>query len=138
MASMRCSSTQPMAISSTSSSRLLQTAGLMNTADLWRTAAAFFLRSTAGSVSEVGPDFPVFVKLNGSDNLEGGLDISDAVHAARLLDREKIDAIEVSGGTSASGDKGPVRTKIDKPEQEAYNLGLAREIRKAVNAQSWQ
>jgi len=81
---------------------------------------------------EVGPDFPVFAKLNGSDNLEGGLGLSDAVYAARLLDEEKIDAIEVSGGTSASGDKNPVRTKIDKPRQEAYNLALAREIKKAV------
>ncbi|MGC2063482.1 MAG: NADH:flavin oxidoreductase [Thermodesulfovibrionales bacterium] len=83
--------------------------------------------------SEVGPDFPVFVKLNGSDNLEGGLDIGDAVHAALLLDKEKIDAIEVSGGTSASGDKGPVRTKVDKPDKEAYNLALAREIKKKVH-----
>lgn len=82
--------------------------------------------------SEVGPDFPVLVKLNGSDNLEGGLDISDAVHAARLLDKEKIDAIEVSGGTSASGKKTPERTKIDKPSREAYNLALAREIKQAV------
>jgi 2,4-dienoyl-CoA reductase-like NADH-dependent reductase (Old Yellow Enzyme family) len=82
--------------------------------------------------SEVGPDFPVLAKLNGSDNLEGGLDLNDAVYAARVLDKEKIDAIEVSGGTSASGDKNPVRTKIDKPGQEAYNLSLAREIKKAV------
>ena len=82
--------------------------------------------------SEVGADFPVFVKLNGSDNLEGGLDIGDAIHAARLLDKEKIDAIEVSGGTSASGERTPVRTKIDKPASEAYNLALALEIKKAV------
>lgn len=82
--------------------------------------------------SAVGPDFPVFAKLNGSDNLEGGLDISDAVYAACLLDREKIDAIEVSGGTSASGEKTPVRIKIDRPDQEAYNLELAREVKKAV------
>src|SRR5208283_4246507 len=82
--------------------------------------------------SEVGPDFPVFVKLNGSDNLEGGLNIDDAVHAARLLDKENIDAIEVSGGTSASGDRGPVRTGIDEPAREAYNLELARKIKEAV------
>ena len=82
--------------------------------------------------SEVGPDFPVIAKLNGSDNLEGGLHITDAVFAARLLDMEKIDAIEVSGGTSASGERVPVRTKIDSPAREAYNLELAREIKKAV------
>jgi 2,4-dienoyl-CoA reductase-like NADH-dependent reductase (Old Yellow Enzyme family) len=81
---------------------------------------------------EAGSDFPVFAKLNGSDNLEGGLNVSDAVHAARLLDKEKIDAIEVSGGTSASGENNPVRIKIDRPGREAYNLALAREIQKAV------
>jgi 2,4-dienoyl-CoA reductase-like NADH-dependent reductase (Old Yellow Enzyme family) len=82
--------------------------------------------------SVVGSDFPVFAKLNGSDNLEGGLDLSDAVSTARLLDRGKIDAIEVSGGTSASGEKGPVRINIDRPDREAYNLSFAREIKKAV------
>jgi len=82
--------------------------------------------------SNVGADFPVLAKLNGSDNLEGGLSIGDAIRAAALLDREKIDAIEVSGGTPASGDKAPVRLKIKKPEQEAYNLDLAGEIKKAV------
>ncbi|MGW8180016.1 MAG: oxidoreductase, partial [bacterium] len=81
---------------------------------------------------EVGSDFPVLVKLNGSDNVEGGLNISDAVHAAQLLDKEGIDAIEVSGGTQASGEESPVRTKINQPAKEAYNLSLAREIRKAV------
>ena len=80
----------------------------------------------------VGPDFPVFAKLNGSDNLAGGLEVSDAVHAARLLDKADIDAIEVSGGTSASGEENPVRTKIDSPGREAYNLALAREIRKSI------
>ena len=92
-----------------------------------------FLREVYRRVrAGVGPDFPVLAKLNGSDNLEGGLVLSDALLAARLLDEGKIDAIEVSGGTSASGDKAPVRTKIDKPDQEAYNLALAREIKKRV------
>ncbi len=82
--------------------------------------------------SIVGPDFPVLLKLNGSDNLEGGFVLEDALHASRLLDEEKIDAIEVSGGTSASGEKTPIRIKIDAPDREAYNISLAREIKKAV------
>jgi 2,4-dienoyl-CoA reductase-like NADH-dependent reductase (Old Yellow Enzyme family) len=81
----------------------------------------------------VGADFPVMVKLSGSDNVEGGLELEDAVRAAKLLDEAGIDAIEVSGGTPASGERGPVRTKIKKPEEEAYNLPLARKIRKAVS-----
>ncbi len=80
----------------------------------------------------VGGNYPVMIKLNGADFVQGGLSAEDALYAAELLDREGIDAIEVSGGTSASGDKTPVRTKIDRPDQEAYNLGLALSIKGAV------
>ena len=38
---------------------------------------------------------------------------------AQALDAGGIDAIEVSGGTPASGDRVPVRTKIERQEQEA-------------------
>jgi 2,4-dienoyl-CoA reductase-like NADH-dependent reductase (Old Yellow Enzyme family) len=79
-----------------------------------------------------GANYPVMIKLNGSDFVKGGLSDEDALLAAKMLDDEGIDAIEVSGGTSASGDKSPVRTKIDKPGKEAYNLAQARTIREAV------
>ncbi|MDM8556561.1 NADH:flavin oxidoreductase [Desulfococcaceae bacterium HSG7] len=79
-----------------------------------------------------GADYPVLIKLNASDNLDGGLEIDDAVYAAQKLAEAGIDAIEVSAGTPASGDKGPVRNKITKPEREAYNLDLACKIKSAV------
>ena len=82
--------------------------------------------------SAVGPDFPVMIKLNGSDNLAGGLTIKDAVYAAEALDRSGIDCIEVSGGTPASGNQSPARMKINTPEKEAYNLSLAQQFRAAV------
>jgi len=81
----------------------------------------------------VGPDYPVFIKLNASDHLDGGLEIIDAVYAAKKLAEAGIDAIEVSSGTPASGEKGAAREKILKPEKEAYNLPLARRIKEAVN-----
>ncbi len=81
----------------------------------------------------VGSDFPVMIKLNGADNLEGGLEIDDAVFAAGKLSEAGIDAIEVTVGTPASGALGPVRTNIDAPENEAYNMDLARQIREAVS-----
>ena len=92
----------------------------------------FLLESYRAVRTAVGPDFPVMIKLNGSDNLAGGLTIEDAVFAAKALDREGIDCIEVSGGTPASADQSPARTKINSPEKEAYNLQLARQIRAAV------
>jgi 2,4-dienoyl-CoA reductase-like NADH-dependent reductase (Old Yellow Enzyme family) len=81
----------------------------------------------------VGEDYPVIIKLPGSDNLEGGLAIKDAVQHARWLEELGIDAIEVSAGTAGSGDGVPVRKGINKVEKEAYNAHFAREIRKAVD-----
>ncbi|UCH80637.1 MAG: NADH:flavin oxidoreductase [Nitrospiraceae bacterium] len=81
----------------------------------------------------VGSDYPVLIKLTGSDFLEDGLNNEEAVYAAKKLSEEGVDAIEVSGGTPASGEQSPARTKINRPEKEAYNLELAKNIRKAVN-----
>jgi len=93
----------------------------------------FLLEAYEAVRSAVGPDYPVMVKLNGSDNLAGGLALEDALFAARALDKAGIDCIEVSGGTPASGDQSPARMKIDAPEKEAYNLSLADRIRQEVN-----
>jgi len=81
----------------------------------------------------VSAEYPVFIKLNAADNLDGGLEIDDALYAAQKLDEAGIDAIEVSAGTRASGEKNPAREKINKPEKEAYNLELARRIKEAVS-----
>jgi 2,4-dienoyl-CoA reductase-like NADH-dependent reductase (Old Yellow Enzyme family) len=80
----------------------------------------------------VGENYPVLIKLNAADNLDGGLEVDDAVYAAKNLAELGIDAIEVSAGTPASGQKNPAREKILKPEKEAYNLQLARRIKEAV------
>ena len=93
----------------------------------------FLLETYRAVRSAVGPDYPIMIKLNGSDNLEGGLSIDDAIYAAKTLDSEGIDAIEVSGGTPASGDQSPARTKINSPDKEAYNLDLAKQIKSAVS-----
>jgi 2,4-dienoyl-CoA reductase-like NADH-dependent reductase (Old Yellow Enzyme family) len=80
----------------------------------------------------VGAAYPVIAKLNASDFMPDGFTIEDALFAARLLDNEGIDAIEVSGGTPASGENTPVRRNIGTPEQEGYHLPLAKEIKAAV------
>jgi 2,4-dienoyl-CoA reductase-like NADH-dependent reductase (Old Yellow Enzyme family) len=80
----------------------------------------------------VGDDYPVFIKLNASDNLNSGLEIDDAVYAAKKLSEAGIDAIEISAGTPASGEQSPARVTINKPEKEAYNLALALRIKEVV------
>jgi 2,4-dienoyl-CoA reductase-like NADH-dependent reductase (Old Yellow Enzyme family) len=80
----------------------------------------------------VGPDFPVLIKINGQDYVEGGAMLEDSLPLARELARKGIDAIEVSGGTGASGLRNPSRVRISGPAKEAYHLPEAREIRKVV------
>jgi 2,4-dienoyl-CoA reductase-like NADH-dependent reductase (Old Yellow Enzyme family) len=81
----------------------------------------------------VGADYPVLIKLNAADNIDGGLEIDDSVYTAKKLAEAGINAIEVSAGTSASGERSPVRDKINKSEKEAYNLKLACRIKEAVS-----
>lgn len=93
-----------------------------------------FLMEVYWAVREaVGKDYPVLVKLNGSDNLVDGLELDDACYAARQLDKAGVDALEISSGTPASGPGAPIRRHIDHPQDEGYNLPLARAIKATVN-----
>ncbi|MDZ7666233.1 MAG: NADH:flavin oxidoreductase [Desulfotignum sp.] len=74
----------------------------------------------------VGPDYPVLVKINAWDDVEGGLILEDSVRTAQLLVDAGIDAIEVSGGFLTSKTLSPSRTGINKPEKEAcFEQGAA-------------
>lgn len=93
-----------------------------------------FLEQVYGEVrTAVGKGFPVAIKLTATDQLEGGFQVKDALVVARRLAELGIDAIEVSSGTPASGDLGPVRQHIDAPDKEAYNADYARQIKQVVD-----
>ena len=93
-----------------------------------------FLREVFLSVREqVGPDYPVIIKLPGSDNLDGGLQIEDALFFAQELEDLGIDAIEVSAGTAGSGEGVPVRKGINSEEKEGYNARFAKLIREKAD-----
>jgi len=53
----------------------------------------------------VGPEFPIAVKLNSSDQLVGGFDEEDALKVVAALDQSSIDLIDISGGTYFPGAK---------------------------------
>ena len=55
--------------------------------------------------ARVGPDFPIIIKINGSDwlPLRAGLETPELVEVARLMEREGVDAVEVSVGTYEFG-----------------------------------
>ena len=81
----------------------------------------------------VGKDFTVFIKLNAADYVDQGLELEDALFAAKMLSQKGIDAIEVSSGTGASKKKSPIRIKIDQPEKEAYNLNVSLAVKNVVS-----
>jgi len=80
----------------------------------------------------VGPDWPVMIKLNGNDFLEGSTTEDDAGFLAAALAEAGIDAIEVSGGTGGSGKLGAARSKIETEADEAYFLPQAEAISAAA------
>jgi len=79
--------------------------------------------------SAVGGGYPVLVKMNSDDFLEGGLTREDSLQAALLIAAAGADAIELSGGTLLSGRLSPSRAKIDSVEQEAYFRDAARALK---------
>lgn len=63
------------------------------------------LEAIEATRAAVGSDFPIAVKLNSSDLLEGGFDKEDALEVTAALDRSSIDLIDISGGTYFPGAK---------------------------------
>jgi len=55
--------------------------------------------------AEVGPDFPVIIKMNGADRLplRDGLHTSELVKVAQIMQTEGVDAVEISVGHYESG-----------------------------------
>ena len=63
---------------------------------------------------EVGDDFPVMMKINGTDGTDNGLTLEDSLHVGKLLAETGLDAVEVSGGPI------PMVPGIDSEEKEAF------------------
>jgi 2,4-dienoyl-CoA reductase-like NADH-dependent reductase (Old Yellow Enzyme family) len=97
---------------------------------------ARLLLEVVRSVREVvGPDFPVLVKLNSEDFLEGGLTPEESVQVSRMLEKASVDAIEFSGGTGASPQKflPPRPGALDTREKEVYYREAAKIYKEVVS-----
>ena len=84
-----------------------------------------------GVKAACGRDFPVIVKLNSTDFLEGGLVLEDAVRVARMIEAEGIDGIEVSGGMAEAG-RGSVWAGLRGEDEEGYFAENAARIKREV------
>lgn len=78
----------------------------------------------------VGPSYPIGIKINSTDRLEGGLTEDDALEVVRLLDRTSVDLIDISGGTYFPGAKPSSEGSV---EGEPYFLKFARRAREVTD-----
>jgi 2,4-dienoyl-CoA reductase-like NADH-dependent reductase (Old Yellow Enzyme family) len=79
----------------------------------------------------VGDTYPVMIKLNSEDFIDGGLTIEESTKIAQVLSREGIDAVEISAGMFETLDRW-VKTDILEEEDEAYFLANARQFKAAI------
>lgn len=78
-----------------------------------------------------GNTFPVLVKMNSEDFIEGGLTVEDSLQMATMLEETRVDGIEISGG---SGDVAshftPVRPgKLSTELREVYYRDAAKRFK---------
>lgn len=94
-----------------------------------------FLIETYKKIREaVGDEYLVAVKINCEDFVEGGATKEEMKWVCEKLSNEKIDLIEISGGSVVSRkNEGVIRTGIKNIEDEAYFLEFAKEISKIIN-----
>ena len=97
------------------------------------------------SVELVGKEFPIFIKMNGVDFIEGGITISESTKVARMLENIGYAAIEVSAGIwevakLKKKDLGwkptflpESRIFIGTMNEPAYNLPYAKEFKKVLD-----
>jgi len=84
--------------------------------------------------AEVGEDFPVLIKLNSEDFIDGGMSVNEMLCVAAMLEAAGIDAVEMSGGTIyASGDYSSIRTGDPAtPQQEVYYRDAAARFKEKI------
>lgn len=79
---------------------------------------------------QVGPEYPVLVKINYSDIAEGGIAEPDVLWYCRELARRGVDAIEVSAGIGIDKASGSIQ---GGRTDEAFNAEYANRLSKEVD-----
>ena len=108
--------------------------------------ARFLLTIVRKGREALGLDFPIGVKLNSADFQKGGFTLSESAQVAKWLSDEKIDLLEISGGTyeqikllGHTGEKSDIENpEVDRNirestrQREAYFLEYAKTIQDAI------
>ncbi|MBT3240468.1 MAG: NADH:flavin oxidoreductase [Chloroflexi bacterium] len=92
-----------------------------------------FLREVSAAVREqVGPDYPLLIKLGMMDGREDGLTLDEGLRVVAVLEEMGYDGIELSGGFG--GKKlSNVRKGVRKESEEAYFLEFAKKAKQVTN-----
>jgi 2,4-dienoyl-CoA reductase-like NADH-dependent reductase (Old Yellow Enzyme family) len=92
-----------------------------------------FLRAACQAAREqVGPDYPLLIKLGMMDGMDGGLSQEEGVRIVAALQEMGLDGVEISGGIGGSRNLNTVTGIVDE-EDEGYFLPLARQARPATS-----
>ncbi len=86
----------------------------------------------------LGSGFPKSVKLNSSDFQKGGLTEDESLEVIKMLDEQKIDLLEISGGTYEKVaffmlNEAHTDIKASTKKREAYFIDFAKKIRAFSN-----
>lgn len=97
--------------------------------------ARLLLEVVQGVRNAVGPEYPLLVKINSEDFLDGGMTREESLEVSVMLEKASVDAIEFSGGTVVSPEKlSPVRPgRLRTPEDEVYYREAAELYKKKVS-----
>jgi 2,4-dienoyl-CoA reductase-like NADH-dependent reductase (Old Yellow Enzyme family)/thioredoxin reductase len=75
--------------------------------------------------SKVGPDYPVIMRINGSDFIEGGVDIAYTEKVVKELDRAGIDGFHVTGEIYESFPQGKMISPMSIQAAPLVDLAVA-------------
>ncbi|MBT7609643.1 MAG: NADH:flavin oxidoreductase/NADH oxidase family protein [Bacteriovoracaceae bacterium] len=81
---------------------------------------------------EVGPKYPIGIKMNSADFSKGGFDHEEAIHVAKTLSDLGIDLIEISGGSYEKPAMTGSPIKESTIKREAYFIEYAKEIKAKI------
>ena len=83
--------------------------------------------------TQVGAAYPIGIKINSADFQRGGFSEEESMEVVRLLSKEGIDLIEISGGTYEKPAMVGHKQKKSTQEREAYFLDYIEKVRKITD-----
>lgn len=89
----------------------------------------FVMAVYAAMRAEVGPDFPIGIKLNSADFQKGGFSEAESLDAVLALAEAGIDLVEISGGTYEAPTMMLGQARTSTRRREAYFLEFAAKVR---------